>query len=58
MEYEVKVIGELELLDRIKEAVLSLDDGEEMARIHNELHHEKVRYLGDSLWELTGERMT
>ena len=43
------------ILSNIGSALDSIDEGEIIARIHNGLCGRKVRYIGDSMWEYTGE---
>jgi len=43
-----------EVVKRVSDTMDSLD-GEEISEFHNTVHHEKIKYIGDNTWELTGE---
>ena len=48
-------IGEEEVMNNIRSSIEE-QDGETVARIHNQIHAEKIKYIGDSLWKYTGEK--
>lgn len=53
----IVIISEIaidKVLENISKAMESLD-GEEITKIHNDVCSKKIRYLGDSVWEYTGE---
>ena len=45
---------EQEVTERILEAMEWMD-GDGIANLHNEIIAEKIKYTGDSQWDLTGE---
>lgn len=44
-----------DVVKNIRNALDSIDDGEMIADIHNELCATKIKYDEDSIWEYTGE---
>ena len=43
-----------EVIVNIKEAIESLD-GEEVAKLHNDICNRKIIYVGGGMWKYTGE---
>ena len=44
-----------DIIDNISEAMIGIEDEEVIADIHNKICSRKVKSIGDSLWEYTGD---